>query len=256
MPTLKPTSRAPHISLGVIIIICLGVTANGGDLQAELARLQKQAGQPGADLHAIEGEYLHLLRDRTSTEDVADVRVAVARMYARDVRNYAKELAGASQRALVHPVRPETAAELYMFWGDALWAQALKADAPVSASGMREIARPYIDGIRVIEQSVVSLEPKPLPVVEWYDYDGEETDPLYGELEEKRLRQIAAFEGAKQHNRLVKLRRTLIRQVASLYENERRIEDLRETVSRLIGDPVAAGRLVDEIQAERAEEHY
>jgi hypothetical protein len=221
------TGRPYHVftirqNLVVVGFIILWLANPSTCLGGELPRQMANDSQIMDRLASKEDSLLQVVESNEDPEGNGKVYFEIARMYAGQMGRKFVGVGGVAaaktitycQKALEYPLETWEAAQVCVYWGDAL---SITAQRTVGTTvGPRALAAPYFKGLRIIASARTQEKEEILPPVNLYDMGGGNNAAARWAAE-KRARQLAARNEVALQNKLIHLRDGLIRKCAEIY---------------------------------------
>jgi hypothetical protein len=176
------------------------------------------------DTNKLVNECLKLLDENSSSKDKGEVFAQVAVIYAQNGLTEPEKAAEYCEKALKNPLETTTAAQMYVFWADALQVKHRHASRGEFSAARRETAVICLRGLKVILDQHVPDKRQALPLVQRFDCESPPDSPEHQRLSRKNQEQVAAREKVMAQNTLILHRDALTEKTRVLYSRSPRAD--------------------------------
>jgi hypothetical protein len=225
----------------LIVFLALTVTlCRGQVLKKELSQFDDLRNGPKTPLDEVDRLGEQLLSKYADPKDRGQIYYKLAHIHAQSGVRRPKQIIAYAKKALECPLEPSQRAQLYIYWGDALYVAKDKEKTPFPVK-RREAATVYLKGLR----ELISLKlPEKAPEPELFVvYHGPDPD---GKRHKKMEEQWARRQHIGFLREMILHRRILQGQVVSLYS---RRPLATEELKRLATDTLGEGEELDHLMS-------
>ena len=219
--------------------------ARGDTLGEELSAIDRLVSGPSTPFDEAEKRCKGLLAKYTSPEDQGRIYYQLAAIYTQSGMLKPEKAIEWCKKALECPLYPVKQVELYLWWGGAI--QVLHADARGDSliAARREVARPYLMGLRVcLDHNVRSSMPE-LPPLPGVRYAGPSSNKDYGERKRMADERNRLVLERLLRRRMVPFRDILVHRLAFIYSRLPLASDeLRQMAREVLADEQAVDDLM------------
>lgn len=249
----------------VVFIMCFGCLegfsmVSEEELNQRLATIRTKNKGEGSDWGKLEAECLKLVQDHNSPVQKGQIYTTIAFIYSEkgysspnDVR--IPKALEYSKKALEYPLEVTTACEMYSRWAGSLMVQYWERTEGEFVKIRQEAIVPCLTGLKLALDNKAPKKRQTLPIINLFDYDGPETDPVYQEMLKKHKEQVANYKKVKVQNELYMQRKVLTQRCISLYSHKPYATDeLRRLAQEILKNHFdVVEELVTEVEAKIAQ---
>ena len=245
---------ARSAKLALLLVVLCGLFghplhAENGDLQQRLALIDQQRDGLHTQSGQLEDDCLALLAEHSMPEDSGKVFAEIALIYAMNGMTEPGKTASYCESAVRCRLDAVTAAQMYVYWADALQVEWLGVPEGPSADARREIVSICLRGLREILDRNAPRFRQPIPVVSRFDSPGCPADGNVESLVARNQAEVAAREKVLEGNMLVAHRETLEQKCLSLYTGAPHLRtELEELARSILDDEEAVTNLMSRLR--------
>jgi len=220
-------SHVPQYTVQLLLICLAGMLATGpagagpaSDLETALAGLDGECASGARDRGELELDYLRLIDPSLPPEVKGMVYARIATMYTMAEQKAPERAAAYCQEALSYPLPAASAAQMHVYWADALILVYGDWDGLRFPVARRRILEPCLAGLAIaLDHGAQAGYAEPPPVGK-HDIAPDPNNPASQAVEARHAAELAARQDVVERNELSLVRATLISTCKALYARE------------------------------------